>query len=409
MSDNPRTLTRQQLSTFIKDPRTLRAFEQVLDQVSNLIPSDVAALSQSIQDASIEASLADGKANQANEAINRIADALELLAYAPRQDSRQTDYIDFPRAKNDPAWQEGRLFYEQSTHSLCYYNDDKNVTLNIGREQLVRIYNNTGSTLLNGKIVYINGASGGFPTAALATASDTSSQSTLGMVTADIANGAFGYVCTSGLVNGLDTSAYGSGVTLYLSATTPGAITTTPPVQPNYVVVIGIATIISATVGAIFIRVDKKNWFPNLEVVLTAASTTLPTTATVIKPDTTIRSEGVSYDSSTGVITINNSQDYNISMLINATPSASNKNIYLYFEENIAGAGWVPKLYSGRQLNLPNATETQVIVSIARYYEVGTQIRFYVWGDATVNLITSNLPGTTAGTVKKPAFRITIA
>lgn len=397
-------LTRQMLATFVKDPRTLKALEETLSSASTSTP-------QSLDDIQNQAASADSKAQQAIDAINRLASAIEQqsLVRINQPQVNQSDYFENSLKSWNPAYKEGRLFYDYNDHSLAYYNDSQDVTLNIGREQLVRVYNATGVSISNGQVVYVNGASSGFPTVALAVASSSiAAGAILGMTTSQIGIASFGYVTISGVVNGVDTSAYTAGTLLYLSPTTAGAVTTTSPVQPNYVIEIGTVLAQSATAGKILIRVVKRNWFPNCEVVLTTASTALPTTPTVILPDTTIRAEGITYAPATGIFTINSSQDYTIAFLINATPSAANKNIYFYFDEN-TGSGWVPKLYSGRQLNLPNAQETQLVAVISRYYEVGTQIRFWVWGDSTVTLVTSNLPGTTAGTVKKPAFRITIA
>jgi hypothetical protein len=371
-------ITRQQLATFVKDPRTLKALEETISTV--ISGNNSAALSL-------------------DDAINSaLASAVQLLSLSPAAHCDMVvpvDYSEHSLKSWNPAYKEGRLFYDYNDHSLAYYNDAQDVTLNIGREQLVRVYNATGVSIANGQMVYVNGASSGFPTVTVAVASSsTAASAIIGMTTSSIGIASFGYVTVSGVVNGVDTSAYAAGTLLYLSDVTAGAVTSTAPVQPNYVVEVGTVLSQSATAGKVMIRLVRREWFPNLVAVLNTASVALPTTPTVIKPNITTRAEGVGYDSSTGIFTINQSQNYTLAFQINATPS---------------GSGWAPNLYSGRQLNLPNAQETQVVAVASRYFEVGTQIRFYVWGDATVTLITSNLPGTTAGTVQKPAFRLTIA
>ena len=123
---------------------------------------------------------------------------------------------------------------------------------------------------------------------------------------------------------------------------------------------------------------------------------------------TVAHQNGFTYDSATGILTVTQSASYAISITFNAEPSASNKNIYFYAEED-SGSGWAPVRYSARTLHLPNATETQVLISAARYYAVGTKIRFYIWGDSTVTLRTTDLPGTTPGTVTLPAYRFLMA
>jgi hypothetical protein len=137
---------------------------------------------------------------------------------------------------------------------------------------------------------------------------------------------------------------------------------------------------------------------------------TLPTTPTVYVADTVLVAEGFTYNTVTGILTFQNSGSYGLSLQLNAEPSASNKNIYFYAETSIdGGATWVITKYSARQLRLDNAIETQLNIISNRYYATGTMLRFYVWGDATITLKTTDLPGTTPGTVVKPAFRILVA
>lgn len=138
-----------------------------------------------------------------------------------------------------PTWVEGRLFYDQNSHSLAYYNDASNVTVNVGRESITRVRNSTGSTILNGRVVYISGATGQAPRVSLAQANSGTTSRVIGVATEDIANNGVGYVTTSGEVHDLDTSAFADGDTVYLSATTAGALTTIRQGVPNYNVLVG--------------------------------------------------------------------------------------------------------------------------------------------------------------------------
>lgn len=151
-----------------------------------------------------------------------------------------------------PSYAEGRVFYDATEHTLAYYNDASDVTFNVGQEIMVRARNNTGVTLVDGAVVYISGALGDRPTVALARADAIATTSTkLGMVTADILNGADGYVTTQGIVHNLDTSAHAPGTILYLSAVTAGLLTSIPPVAPNFAISVGIVTRQHATQGSI--------------------------------------------------------------------------------------------------------------------------------------------------------------
>jgi hypothetical protein len=78
--DGPNRLLRSELAKFLPSQRAIRAFEQLFD----LIPSSLNANTNTIQEVSINASGADSRAQQALSAIDRLADAVELLALAPR-------------------------------------------------------------------------------------------------------------------------------------------------------------------------------------------------------------------------------------------------------------------------------------------------------------------------------------
>ena len=76
-------LNRAQLAAFLPDDDSIRKMEALFAQATDLTPAEIAALTLAIQEASLDAGTADAKATQANDALGRIADSLELLAYAP--------------------------------------------------------------------------------------------------------------------------------------------------------------------------------------------------------------------------------------------------------------------------------------------------------------------------------------
>lgn len=83
MSNDPRRLTRNQLAEFLPNPRAVRAFEQMLEQVSTLLPDQVTVLNRLIEEAYTEAAEGAARAQQALDSLERIASALELLSVAP--------------------------------------------------------------------------------------------------------------------------------------------------------------------------------------------------------------------------------------------------------------------------------------------------------------------------------------
>lgn len=168
-------------------------------------------------------------------------------------------YLDLEESGANPAHAKGRVFYDNTEEAVSVYNEDANITHALGREVLLRVRNETGSTLSNGDVVYVDGAhsGSGHPTVALAQADSATTSEALGMVTSDIGNNDFGYVTRTGVVHGLDTSSFSAGDAVYLSASSAGAITSTEPSSPNFSVEIGVVTQASASSGNIAVVVES--------------------------------------------------------------------------------------------------------------------------------------------------------
>jgi len=163
------------------------------------------------------------------------------------------DYADFKIGQTPPPWQEGRVFWDDDNHTFGVYNDVSDVTLQVGQETHVRVKNETGSQINNGQVVYISGASGQQPLVSLAIATDHNFICNTSLATHNIANGAFGYVTVRGLVRGVNTSSWGAGDRLYVSATVPGGLQNTPPDPPNQKAFIG-TVIVSGNNGSILVN-----------------------------------------------------------------------------------------------------------------------------------------------------------
>jgi len=102
------------------------------------------------------------------------------------------------------------------------------------------VYNQSGSPFSKGQVVKADGSSGTRLKVSLALAtSDANSAQTLGVCSQTISNNGSGVIITQGVLRGIDTNAFNDGDTLYLSATTPGALTNTRPTAPLHGVRIG--------------------------------------------------------------------------------------------------------------------------------------------------------------------------
>jgi hypothetical protein len=165
-----------------------------------------------------------------------------------------TTSVKFNTAGGNPTYAEGLLFYDNTQKALSYYNSEADVTLNLGQENFVYVYNNTGSTITDGQVVYINGVNAGVPTIALARSDAETTAHAAGVATHAIETGTHGFVTAFGEINNLDTNAFNAGDTLYLSPTTAGALTNVRPTQPNFTTLVGKVTEKSITTGKIVVN-----------------------------------------------------------------------------------------------------------------------------------------------------------
>ena len=202
-----------------------------------------------------------------------------------------------PQTSVAPNTSEGSVFYDITNHAFNVYGDDSSTPLELGQQQVFRAVNKTGSTLAFGSAIYINGAQGNRPTVALACANSATTFSVAGFVlnSSGILNNAEGYILTNGLLQGINTSTMTSGAVVYLSATTPGAVTTTEPVFPNYNIALGQA-LNTTNNGKIYVNI-----IPNYLAGL-------PNTAVAISNGTLITySNNFLFDYSNNVLHIGNS------------------------------------------------------------------------------------------------------
>lgn len=142
-----------------------------------------------------------------------------------------------------------------SSYDLSWIN-------NYATEVDVYVKNTTGSGLLKGQAVYINGAQGDHPTITLAQANTESmSSKTIGLLKQDLANNEFGYVISEGVLTGVNTDSAGSaGDPIWLSSSTPGGLLyglANKPVAPDNLVFIGYVLRKQQNQGIIYVKVQN--------------------------------------------------------------------------------------------------------------------------------------------------------
>lgn len=151
----------------------------------------------------------------------------------------------------------GSLVWNDGDGTLDLGLKGGNVTLQVGQQQFAMAFNDDGTALSKGDVVYIDGAQGNRISVKRASAvSDPLSAHTLGLAAEDIADGEEGLIISSGVLHGLNTIGLTAGETIYLS-TTPGEYTQTKPTAPTHTVILGFVERVHANQGSIFVKVDN--------------------------------------------------------------------------------------------------------------------------------------------------------
>lgn len=133
---------------------------------------------------------------------------------------------------------------------------DSGVTLQLGQEQNIYVYNFSGATLAEGSVVCASGSSNANPTVSLASNNDAACRfRVLGLVTSTggITNNTGGYVTTSGYVHDLNTGSAAETNELWLA--TAGTYTNVMPAYPYARVKLGTVLRAGATNGLVFVKV----------------------------------------------------------------------------------------------------------------------------------------------------------
>jgi hypothetical protein len=238
-------LTRNQLAEFLPNHEAIKAFERIMDEVYNLLPTDIVALINLANEAYLQGSTAGNHAEETSG------------------NSRQFDYLDFP-ISSVPVAKARRVFYDDGDGTLELVLKGGNVSSKLGQGEIQLCFNGSASSLPRGTVVQVTGEQGNRIKVDRAKAdAEASSNHTFGFVAEPITNGAEGYVINSGLIRKLNTITDSDGNaltardTLYLSPLTSGGYTKVKPVSPNHSVIVGFVVRVHASVGEIFVKIDN--------------------------------------------------------------------------------------------------------------------------------------------------------
>lgn len=140
---------------------------------------------------------------------------------------------------------EGTVYYSASDGALVVKNDEAEISLQVGQEEWIRVYNNSGASITNGTPVYLSGQNNNIPTIEEADADNAFGAT--GLATHTIENASIGYVTTRGLVNDIDTSGLTAGQRVHVAST--GGLQTDAPQFPFYPTDMGICLVSDSAGG----------------------------------------------------------------------------------------------------------------------------------------------------------------
>jgi hypothetical protein len=172
--------------------------------------------------------------------------------------------------------QVGQLFYYANTQSLILDTDIPGDRLSISKVLFFRGYNSTGATIPANSIVRLvpGVTSNQIPYIALADATTSANATVAGFVKNPIANGAYGFAYSQGIVEDLNSTSLGqNGDILFLSAT-PGLASNVAPTGANTVVQLGRIILSDTTQGKLFIQTQLRQAYgkPNGSVLYAYAN-----------------------------------------------------------------------------------------------------------------------------------------
>jgi hypothetical protein len=148
---------------------------------------------------------------------------------------------------------EGDVWWNSEFGTLNIKPDINGPILQVGQEQWIRVFNNTGIDIVDGKAVYISSANFDEPEVALASSNSQVTAQAIGVTTSIIRNGEHGFVTVSGIVHDFDTSTFSPGNRLYLTNDSTGNLTNIAPSSPFRLVRLGYVLNRSIT-GSIYVE-----------------------------------------------------------------------------------------------------------------------------------------------------------
>jgi hypothetical protein len=268
-----------------------------------------------------------------------------------------------------PSYSEGDVWYDNTQHTLAYYNDATNNLVHVGQEVQTKVINNTGSTIAIGAPVYITSTSSGqiYPNVALAKSDSIATSSVLGLATQAIANGAIGYVTSYGILQPCNTGLFNVGDVLYLSPYSAGVLMNTVP-PTGSVIIVGVVAYKNTPNGSIYVKQQNSDVVAASTITGQVAVANGGTGASTLTGY--VKGSGTSVMTASSTIpttdlsgTVTNAQLTNSAITINGTSTALGGSINVGTVTSVTGTA--PVVSSGG--NTPAISMAKATTSIDGY------------------------------------------
>lgn len=324
---------------------------------------------------------------------NRNLDDLDGIVYILQQSVDNpvpVAYSDYSPQLVAPTYLEGRIFYDGNTHSLSYYND-QDMKLDIGMEEIIRVYNDTLVAIPNATPVYVvpGVVTNGVPHVELASADTYPHANVPGLTTHIINPGQEGFITHAGIVGG-DFSAYALGDRLFLSDTVPGEMIPESAGLPDIVTILGQVTD-NGTDGKMIVKITSLVEVPTVVGYLNDGAVPASITTTPVDIDNYTSSGNiVSFiDPLLGYVGVPTSGIYRVTInmaLLIGTPENTLKELDVEIRKTDETV-----IHTFRQSLPKNAESASVSLSAPFSGVAGETFKIVVYSDITIAGVTANL------------------
>jgi hypothetical protein len=316
----------------------------------------------------------------------------------------------------------GQLGWDSTNNSLAFGMANGNIVQHIGEDQY--LYIKASATITKGQVIMFTGSVGasGVLTGAPATGI-TDGTYIIGIAAEAIANNAFGFVQTFGVLTNVNTSAFADGDILWYDPSVTGGLTATKPSAPNIKAQVAACNKGgSAGGGVITVRVNPGSQLggtdSNVQFGTLASGQTIiyDATAGYWKNSTLTAGTGISISNGAGSITVTNSAP-DQTVAISGTSPVSVSGTYPSFTVSMTQSsgsvnGWLSSTdwttFNGKQNTLVSGTDIKTVNgttllgsgdlgTIGSAYG-GTGFSTYATGDLVYASATNTLSKLTAGT-----------